>query len=89
MALSHQAVHRKPARSLVVDSARGRLSRSCYRQIRQVTCRYHEGVLFLHGQLSSYYLKQIAQETVRDLEGVEEIVNYIEVACTRPKCEST
>ncbi len=79
MASLHQAVRCKPARSLVVESARRRLSRSCYRQIRQVICRYHEGVLFLHGHLSSYYLKQLAQEAVQGLEGVEEIVNCIEV----------
>ena len=75
----HPAVHRNSARSLVADLARWRLSRSSYWQIRQITCRYHEGVLVLYGHLSFYYLKQLAQETVRDLEGVEEIINHIEV----------
>ena len=79
MASLHQAARRKLARAPVVESARGRLSRSCYWKSREITCRYHEGVLFLHGHLSSYYLKQLAQEAVRDLEGVEEIINHIEV----------
>ena len=48
----------------------------------QITCEYHEGTLILQGQLSSFYEKQLAQEAVRALEGVEQIVNRIEVVTT-------
>jgi osmotically-inducible protein OsmY len=40
-------------------------------------------VLTLRGQVSSFYLKQVAQTVVRKLPGVEECVNRIEVALPR------
>jgi len=49
---------------------------------RQIACEYHEGTLILRGQVSSFYEKQLAQEAVRTLEGVEQIVNRIEVVTT-------
>jgi osmotically-inducible protein OsmY len=49
---------------------------------RQVACEYQDGVLLLQGRLSSFYEKQLAQESLRDLEGVEHIVNNIEVDST-------
>ena len=41
---------------------------------RQVFCENHEGVLVLRGPVSSFYEKQLAQEAVRTLEGVDQIV---------------
>ena len=79
MVKSHRVARRTPDRPTTAQAARRRLGRSCHWQVRQVTCRYHEGVLLLYGQLPSYYLKQLAQEAVRNLEGVEEIINRIEV----------
>ncbi len=79
MADLHLATRRKDEGATVAKAARRRLCRSCHWQIRLVTCRYHEGALLLYGQLSSYYLKQLAQEAVRDLEGVEEIINHTQV----------
>jgi osmotically-inducible protein OsmY len=35
--------------------------------------------LVLRGQVSSWYQKQLAQESVRCLSGVEEIINAVEV----------
>jgi osmotically-inducible protein OsmY len=49
---------------------------------RQITCEYEGGVLLLQGRLSSFYEKQLAQETLRTLEGVDQIVNKIEVDST-------
>ncbi len=79
MAELQRATYCKPGRPTVAEAALERLRRSCYRQLRQVTCHFHEGVLILHGQLPSYYLKQHAQEAVMDLKGVEEIINRIDV----------
>lgn len=79
MVESHRAAYCRPDRPAVAEAARERLRRSCYLQLRQVTCHFHEGVLVLRGQLPSYYLKQHAQEAVMELEGVEEIINHIEV----------
>jgi osmotically-inducible protein OsmY len=49
---------------------------------RQITCEYEDGVLLLRGHLTSYYEKQMAQETLRALEGVDQIINKIEVDAT-------
>jgi osmotically-inducible protein OsmY len=49
---------------------------------RQIACEYHEGTLILQGQLSSFYEKQLAQEVVRTLAGVDQVVNKIEVVAT-------
>ena len=54
--------------------------RACpYVALRSIMCEFHEGVLVLRGQVTSYYLKQLAQEMVRTLDGVELIVNVVEV----------
>ena len=60
--------------------ARERLMSSGCRALQQVRCDYHEGTLFLSGKVSTYYLKQLAQETVREMPGVNEISNRIEVS---------
>lgn len=56
-----------------------RLQTSPYLSIRRVTCRFHEGMLRLQGRVPSYYLKQIAQTMVLEMDGVDEIDNQLEV----------
>jgi hypothetical protein len=65
------------------ELAEGLLRRSPYLALKNVTCDLFDGVLVLRGCLPSYYLKQIAQEAVALLEGVERIDNQIQVV-TRP-----
>lgn len=55
------------------------IKNSKYSEVRSVQCEVHEGLLFLRGQVSSYHLKQLAQEVVSQVEGIEAIVNCIEV----------
>ena len=55
------------------------LQASEYACIRRLRCEYLEGVVALHGRVTSYYLKQVAQEIVRRTAGVEEVANRIEV----------
>jgi CheY-like chemotaxis protein len=43
----------------------GDLRGSPYEAVRRVECRLRDGVLTLWGQVSSYYLKQLAQEVAR------------------------
>lgn len=64
----------------VTASARERLRRCPYPSVRSLDCEFERGVLRLRGQLSSYYQKQIAQETVAGLSGVEEVVNEVVVS---------
>ncbi|HZY87769.1 MAG TPA: BON domain-containing protein [Gemmataceae bacterium] len=66
----------------VADQARALLLRNPYLALKNVTCEYSAGVLTLRGYLPSYYLKQIAQTIVANLEGVGRLVNAIEVVAT-------
>jgi len=52
--------------------------------LRKVTCEFHEGVLTLRGQLPSYHHKQMAQELVFRIDGVEKIENRIDVVDADP-----
>jgi len=64
----------------VVKDARRCLTRSRYKPLHGVCCDYHEGMLFLRGHVPRYYHKQLAQEAVRKVAGVDEIINVIEVS---------
>jgi hypothetical protein len=59
--------------------AQEELSRSSYSEVRQIRCHWRNGVLSLHGRVSRFYLKQIAQTLVlQQLEGVA-LENCVEV----------
>lgn len=45
-----------------------------------IQIRYRNRCLRLDGQLPSFYLKQLAQEALRNIDGVEQIDNQIMVA---------
>ena len=55
------------------------LQRSAYLELRRVECRLHEGILTLAGNVSSHYLRQVAQATVQRVHGVEAIDNQLTV----------
>lgn len=46
---------------------------------KKITCHYEDGVLTLRGQLPTFYLKQVLQTWLRDLESVEHIDNQVDV----------
>jgi osmotically-inducible protein OsmY len=50
-----------------------------YLALKNISCGCRDGVLVLRGCLPTYYLKQVAQVAVADLEGVESIDNQIQV----------
>ena len=56
-----------------------RLRNSLYAAVRTLSCDFHAGVLTLRGRLPTYYLKQIAQTVIGELDGVLEIANGVEV----------
>jgi osmotically-inducible protein OsmY len=64
----------------ITREAKDRLGRHPYPPIRGILCRVEGGVLFLRGRVSSFFLKQLAQEAVRGIAGVAEVVNDVEVA---------
>jgi hypothetical protein len=45
----------------------------------QVTFSYSQGILTLEGRLPSFYLKQVLQTVLRDLDGVTRIDNQVDV----------
>ena len=56
------------------------IANSPYRELQRISCATDNGVLVLNGQVSSFYLKQVAQEIARKAEGVHAIANRLEVA---------
>jgi osmotically-inducible protein OsmY len=67
----------------IAEGAEIRLRGNSYLALKNVSCEYHEGILTLRGCLPSYYLKQMAQTAVARLDGVQRIVNEIEVVGSR------
>src|SRR5262245_65814757 len=59
----------------LLELAEGCLRRNPYRALKDVACDCREGVLVLRGCLPTYYLKQVAQEVVACLEGVQARAN--------------
>ena len=63
----------------VERAAQWRLEASAYAALRTVRCKFRQGRLVLNGRVPTYFHKQIAQEAIRALPGVIEIVNHISV----------
>ncbi len=55
------------------------LRASPYRELAGTVCRVLRGVVILEGDVSSYYMKQLAQTVARRVPGVLRIVNHIHV----------
>ncbi len=55
------------------------LQNSQHHELHQLICEFRDGILSIHGHVSSYYLKQLAQESVREIAGVAQILNQLEV----------
>jgi osmotically-inducible protein OsmY len=64
----------------ITERARERLQQSPYHGVRSVSCAFDGGVLCLRGRLSCFYHKQLAQEAVVHLPGVERVINEVVVA---------
>jgi osmotically-inducible protein OsmY len=69
----------------VTDRAERLLHGNSYLALKNVKCDFHAGVLTLRGALPTYYLKQVAQTTVAGLDGVDRVVNLIEVVGQRAR----
>jgi osmotically-inducible protein OsmY len=65
--------------SKIASAAKQRIVHQPHLSVQRIWCDFDEGRLFLRGQVPSFYFKQLAQEAVADLEGVEQVVNEIEV----------
>ena len=63
----------------VAEQCQRKLAKSPYIALRYLVCRFHEGLLTLRGTVPTYHTKQMAYVTVRDVPGVERVVDRIEV----------
>jgi osmotically-inducible protein OsmY len=68
-----------PPPSELVDQVHGALSRSPYVARGNLRIEAEQGVVRLEGAVKSFFQKQMAQEVVRRLDGVERIVNCLQV----------
>ena len=78
MALTQDAQDQIIAAS-VEDAVRCRLGKVGHHSLKAINCQFRNGTLFLRGEVATYYLKQMAQESIRTLNGIGRIVNDIEV----------
>lgn len=63
----------------VAEQAHQRLCRSPYFFLRGVQCQFAAGVLTLRGSVPYRQLRQIAESIVGRVEGVEQVVNALQV----------
>jgi hypothetical protein len=49
---------------------------------RTIHVTFDSGTLILSGRLSSFYLKQLLQESLQEVEGVQRIENRVDVMCS-------
>jgi osmotically-inducible protein OsmY len=74
-----RAGYHEDERRRVELAAQEKLLLTLYPEIRHLICEFHEGILSLRGRVSSFYMKQQAQATLQGLEGVERVMNHVEV----------
>jgi hypothetical protein len=67
----------------IADLARQRLGGTSYQFLRFVDCCFQNGVLTLRGRVPSFYLKQMAQSLLANIEGVDRIDNRVDVVSPR------
>jgi osmotically-inducible protein OsmY len=63
----------------IKDLAERCLRSNPYLALKNISCELLDGVLVLRGCLPTYYLKQIAQQAIAGLNGVDRIDNQIHV----------
>ncbi len=68
-----------PPRPALLDQVNGALSRSPYVSGSNLRVEASEGVVRLEGAVRSFFHKQMAQELIRRVDGVERIENRLQV----------
>lgn len=67
------------ADSQLIDRAQSALATSPHLSRRRLKLEAKQGKLIVRGTVDSYYLKQMAQETLRKVDGVEKVENQLQV----------
>jgi hypothetical protein len=63
----------------IEGKAESRLYESTYSELHHIECTFRHGILTLCGTVSTFFVRQIAQELIEDLEGIEIIDNQLVV----------
>ena len=63
----------------IVTDVKNRWALSGYAPLTKIECACVDGVLVIRGTVSSYYYKQLAQECIRGVQGIQLIVNELTV----------
>jgi osmotically-inducible protein OsmY len=63
----------------LAEQVHGALRRSPYVSPRELRVEAAQGVVRLEGAVRSFFQKQMAQETIRRVDGVERIENCLQV----------
>jgi osmotically-inducible protein OsmY len=64
----------------LADRVHSVLERSPFVPHRTLRFETSEGQVTLHGRVQTYYQKQMAQELLRGVEGLDRIENHVEVS---------
>lgn len=65
--------------SVLTSEAAGALANSPLGQLRRLAVIESDAEVVITGTVSSYYFKQMAQETVRSAVGARQLLNHVEV----------
>ena len=80
MKTNHKTAESGPVRDAAPAELAERIYKaSHYRAIRQLACQFEAGVLIISGRVPNYYLKQLAQTLIRNVDGIGQIVNQVHV----------
>lgn len=63
----------------IAQSVKECLRSHAYRELRSLSCQFCNGILTLRGEVTTYFNKQLAQESVRRLASVKMIINAVAV----------
>lgn len=69
----------QPVRTRILSESNRSLKEWLLAQASRIRCDFAEGMLILSGEVSSFRHKQLAQECTRQIEGVEQVVNRVQV----------
>jgi hypothetical protein len=79
MASQAQSLAPQPVGVSVVTQAAHALRRSLHPALRRLSVETSDQALIISGRVTSYYLKQLAQETIMPVRGELELVNRVNV----------
>jgi osmotically-inducible protein OsmY len=63
----------------ILQSIERRLRESSYYYLRTISAAHDAGVITLRGRVPTFYLKQTVQAIVEKIEGVERVINLVDV----------